>query len=399
MLTLKISAAEEERFAIILSSIIYARYNILQTFYTNHPSRFTSENNINDFRILHKKSIRNCEDIYLSQDHGYALLSCDPGRDSWNTVMGTFINPSAPERTGIYIYRYAEDPDSKPEKLSIFPLNNNASEFHPLGIDLHEESRSLFVVNHAANGSRIDMFKFNAKGAYLTVMGSIVDPEHLPSPNSIAVISENEFFVTNDHFWTARKNPWLSKFETYAGLPGGTVAYMKTEGDLEKDEGVAKGATLAKVPFANGIVLLNESTLAVSSSSHAEIRLFGILRNGTRSVPRLELRKRVKVPFIPDNLSVDSKGRLLVAGHPHAPTVEKTQWRNGACEVSKSLSEMEYCKFPRLSWIVEWGEEDGVKTLYKGSEFGTSTTAVRDWERGVGFAVGLYERGMLAWKT
>ncbi|EME85517.1 uncharacterized protein MYCFIDRAFT_130988, partial [Pseudocercospora fijiensis CIRAD86] len=343
--------------------------------------------------------IRNCEDIYLSQTHGYALLSCDPGRDSWNTVMGTFINAEAPERTGIYMYKYGEDADLMPQKLSIFPIPKNLSEFHPLGMDLHEQSRSLFVVNHAGNGSRIDMFKLNTKGAYLTFMGSIIDAEHLPTPNSIAVVDEREFFVTNDHFWTARRNPWLSRFETYAGLPGGTVAYMRTSGEIERDEGVAKGATLAKVPFANGVVLVNETVLAVSSSSNAEVRLFEILRSSKRAVPRLELRRTVKLPFLPDNLSVDSKGRLLVAGHPHAPTLGEAQWKNGACEVSKSLSETDYCKFPRLSWIAEWSEEGGVRTLYKGREFGTSTTAVRDWERGVGFAVGLYERGMLAWKT
>jgi len=31
--------------------------------------------------------VRSCEDVYMNTDDGWAILSCDPGRSSWNTVM------------------------------------------------------------------------------------------------------------------------------------------------------------------------------------------------------------------------------------------------------------------------------------------------------------------------
>lgn len=32
-------------------------------------------------------SLKNCEDVIIEPTGGFALLSCSPGRDRWNTVM------------------------------------------------------------------------------------------------------------------------------------------------------------------------------------------------------------------------------------------------------------------------------------------------------------------------
>jgi hypothetical protein len=52
------------------------------------------------------------------------------------------------------------------------------------------------------------------------------------------------------------------------------------------------------------------------------------------------------------------------------------------------------------SWVVEWdGNDEGtLNTLYVGMDYGTSTTAVRDVEKGVGLVVGLYEKGIMVWR-
>jgi hypothetical protein len=55
------------------------------------------------------------------------------------------------------------------------------------------------------------------------------------------------------------------------------------------------------------------------------------------------------------------------------------------------------CKFDRLSWVAEWSEAEGLKDLLIGSDYGTSTTALRDVKNGVGFVTGLYEKGLLRW--
>lgn len=38
-------------------------------------------------QVNFKDDVRNCEDILLDEEEAFMLLSCDPGRDEWNTVM------------------------------------------------------------------------------------------------------------------------------------------------------------------------------------------------------------------------------------------------------------------------------------------------------------------------
>jgi len=59
---------------------------MLWTFYGNHPSRLPSISNIN-YEIKFADMTRNCEDGILDEANDILILSCDPGRDQWNTVM------------------------------------------------------------------------------------------------------------------------------------------------------------------------------------------------------------------------------------------------------------------------------------------------------------------------
>jgi hypothetical protein len=40
-----------------------------------------------DYEIKFADTNRNCEDAVLDEKNGIAILTCDPGRDKWNTVM------------------------------------------------------------------------------------------------------------------------------------------------------------------------------------------------------------------------------------------------------------------------------------------------------------------------
>ena len=55
--------------------------------YTNAPSRIQTVNKLGSIDVKFADVLRNCEDAVLDTAEGFALLSCDPGRDSWNTVM------------------------------------------------------------------------------------------------------------------------------------------------------------------------------------------------------------------------------------------------------------------------------------------------------------------------
>jgi len=73
----------------LLSAFLYFlayRSRTLWTFYANTPGRLPRISNI-DYEIKFKEVTRNCEDAILDDKNAIAILSCDPGRDKWNTVM------------------------------------------------------------------------------------------------------------------------------------------------------------------------------------------------------------------------------------------------------------------------------------------------------------------------
>lgn len=280
------------------------------------------------------------------------------------------------------------DIKAKPLKLKLLPFDNGRPDFHPLGIEYHAPSETIFVINHASAASKIELYKLDVAKGKATLYASIED-SRIAAPNSIAAVSDIEFFVTNDHYFLARNSIILAKLETYLALPGASVAHVKL-----LEGGGTEIKALARLPFANGIAFLNDSTLAVASSASATIFLYDITRD--EAGPKLTIASKIPVPFIPDNVSVDSNGKLLIAGHPHAPSLEKVSKNNRFCQHADAEKD-ERCKFSRLSWVSEWSEEGGLSHIYVGSEYGTSSTAVRDASRGMGFASGLYERGILSW--
>ena len=295
----------------------------------------------------------------------------------------------------MYLWTYGDsNPSSPPQKLKLLDFKADAKDFHPLGVDYHAPSQSLFVVNHAEGGSRVEIFKLFPSKFAATHVKTIEDPL-LAAPNSVVAVSDQELFVTNDHNFRRRYNPLLAVLETYLGLPGGSIVHVTL--DSVKTGSASSTQLVARVPFANGIVLLNSTTLAVASSSLNAAILYTIDRDDQNAGPRLSRARTIPVPFHADNLSVDGNGKLLIAGHPHAPTLEKFARKSAFCNDPAQVNNTD-CSERGLSWIAEWSEEGGLKTLYSGAEFATSTTAVRDVGRGVGFATGLYERGILAWR-
>jgi arylesterase/paraoxonase len=58
----------------------------LKLLIANTPGRLQSYSAYSH-KILFADKIRNCEDAVLDEDLGIAYMSCDPGRDRWNTVL------------------------------------------------------------------------------------------------------------------------------------------------------------------------------------------------------------------------------------------------------------------------------------------------------------------------
>lgn len=264
--------------------------------------------------------------------------------------------------------------------------------FHPLGLGYDATTHTLYTVNHAQSGPTIEIFKLDEEvDASATYLQTIAHPL-LHTPNSITPISDHELLITNDHEYEVRDHKIKATLETYLSYPGGNVIYHNLV--TKETKTVAEG-----IPFANGIVKLNETHVAVASTTTPSFSIYAI--NATTH--DLSLAQKISVPFWIDNLRTDSAGTLLMAGHPWVPALTKVSKTNHLYDHDGKGVGLALEERPRaMSWVAEWdGNLEGkIRDLYVGKmgEFGPSTSVVRDLGRGVGFVVGLYERGIMMFK-
>lgn len=241
-------------------------------------------------------------------------------------------------------------------------------------------------MNHARAGSRIELFKLFLNEHFATHIRTITHPK-IHSPNAIAVIDEENVYLTNDHFFLSHYHPWLALLETYLGIPGGNVAHLHLPS--------TSITVLAHIPFANGVALINATTLAVASTSTISVNLYSI----STATHALKFTKAIKVPFLPDNLNVDAKGKLLIAGHAHARSLTKFADTRDLCRSGSGAKAAEACKLTAPSYAVEWSEESGLHALYLDDKFSSGCTVVRDVVKDMGIVTGLFADGILVWKA
>ncbi|KAH8704062.1 hypothetical protein BGW36DRAFT_423588 [Talaromyces proteolyticus] len=374
-----------------ISPYLLNRYQALSILFNNRPDKLLEVNVLPKYSVKFADRLRNCEDALIDDENAVAILSCDTGRDLWNTVMGTYHEKRDEISNGeLLIYRY-DLPENSEKSLAPIKIVDYPGVFslHPLGVEYHHQSSTLFVVNHHLDGSRVDVFSLDLAShpPVARHKQSITSPL-INAPNAIAALNDHEFYVTNDHYSSRREHPWFWQVETYLAFPGGTLTYVSLASETPQIQNVAH------IPFANGVTLMNESILAVSSTSTAQVRLYNILSD--RSV---KLNSSIEVPFMPDNLSADKDGVLLIAGHPHPPSLEEVVKHRLSCTQDSEADNAACWKANVPSWVSQWSSSRGLEHLFVSKqEFGTSATAARDSSRKVGLISGLYENGILVWR-
>jgi arylesterase / paraoxonase len=417
----------------LLAPYLYDRGQLLSYMYLNAPERLARVNAFPSHEIKFQDKLRSCEDAILVESTGVAIIACDPGRERWNTVMvrlmhlfppfpcrirpdvspaetglksvsdriqGIFI-PGPVQAGGLYVYDYKDPSAADSASLKRLELvgYDAGDDFHSLGMSFDEDSSTLLLANHRHDGPHVELFKVHFDTMTAEHLRSIQHPL-LQGPNAIATKNEKEFFVTNDHYFKAANNRLLSVLETYLALPLGTVVHV----DIS-DPATVNASIVARVPYANGIEVVNGTRLAVASTSKGAVWFYDMVEgDGPGSAPQLVYRSDVQVPFNADNLALSSDGRMLIAGHPHAPSTFRWARTRYVCndpvELASADPEMqEYCKTGlATSWVSEWSEEGGLKHLYVDTEYPTSATAARDPARKVGIIAGLYAKGILVWR-
>ncbi|KAI1392935.1 calcium-dependent phosphotriesterase [Hypoxylon trugodes] len=392
-----------------LAALLPGLYSSVQkvfVIYNNAPERLSSINNFKSYEIKFADTIRNCEDGLLVESQGLALLSCDVGRESYNTVMNIFL-PGPVPGAEIYAYNYndASLPDSKALKRFEILGYEPGVDFHTLGLAYDEKTSTLFVANHRTDGPTVELFKLDLVAFKAKHFRTIRHPL-LHAPNAIALINNHELLITNDHYFKAGDYRILSMLETYLGLPLASVVHVDISSLLEDPAADVKAEIVARVPFANGIELFNETTVAVASTSGACVYFYSIMKpeQGSTSPPVLAYKSLVKLPYFVDNVQISKDGALYAAGHPHPPSLDKYSATRHECNSYTDIttadpSVQEKCKTTvGPSWVSRWTEEGGVEHLYTGIEYPTSATAAFDSKRKVGIVTGLYAKGILVWR-
>ncbi|ORY88413.1 hypothetical protein BCR35DRAFT_288971 [Leucosporidium creatinivorum] len=365
------------------------------------------------------------------------LLSCDPFRKDWNTVMGPLKNATV-GRGGLWVIEPSDDaPEPKEVELQGFP---ESSEFHPLGIEVvaspGEEGDRLFVINHQALASTIEIFLLTPSPPTARYLTTLRHPS-FTAPNSLAILSPTSFYLTHDHHYTRRAQsfpgPLLNLIETLGRRALSRVDLVEFALEGEKPsievETVASG-----IAFANGAALSHDKkTLAVASTSARSLLLF----SRDPSTNGLTRKEEIPLPFFVDNLSLAPRGFLspsrdtkadaeskdsddifIAAGHPAYLPLLLTSRNVHLSPTSAHPSSWVLAISPRSSSSISPSAENdpayehvaphprfALTTLFQssgGSEydqqaFGMSTTGVVGREEGGRWwiaVVGLYERGV-----
>ncbi|KAK7514575.1 uncharacterized protein IWZ02DRAFT_444724 [Phyllosticta citriasiana] len=392
------------------------------------PDKLTKVNVFKEHEVKFRELLKNCEDVILVEEEQVALLSCDPGRDNWNTVMGTFRDPSG---AGILYQWFYNDADAVPTPIALdHPTNGSyyTTDFHPLGIEYHAPSGTLYITNHAAHGPTLEVLSYKPWSGFGRAVAkhvrTIRDPG-IHTPNSLIPLSATSILLTNDHLFKVRFYRALAKAETQLALPGGNVVHVSLPAADAPEDAPANVTTLARgLPFCNGIALLNSSTVAVASTTRRSVSLYALTAPPAGSPawapPSLSFRSEHHAPAFLDNLSADSDGRLLVAGHPSVGALSATVAQRITCNelrakqaAGEALDEAERATetecdeeekhVKAATWTAELSfNEDGAavwRPLLVGNDiYGSSATVARDVKKGLTFVSGLYERGLFVGK-
>ena len=211
------------------------------------------------------------------------------------------------------IFYYSLDPDAP----TVYEASGDEPAlFHPHGIGntpATAKQERLFVVNHpreslfGPNDSSegpahtIEVFDVinNDGRVHLAHQRTITDPL-LVSPNDVAPVDEQRFYVTNDHLATS---VFGHKLEEYGRFARGHVLYW---------DGASFSVVAEDIHYANGInVSPDGASVYVASVTGSRVHVFDRDASSGALTPREEVHVHG-----PDNITIADDGALWIGAHP-----------------------------------------------------------------------------------
>ncbi|MEM8896269.1 MAG: hypothetical protein AAGC88_16945, partial [Bacteroidota bacterium] len=266
---------------IIVVVVTYVGY----TFYST--GFFRTIEPYNTDKIIAKVKLPGVEDIELEPEAKFVILSSDnrAGRRDGNPTQG-----------GLYKMNL-DDLSESPKLLT----GDFKGEFYPHGINmlkLQDGQHRIWAINHVNNVHTIEVFDlFNSDS--LVHISTLAD-DLMISPNDIVVLSENEFYFTNDHGYTSNLGVLA---ENYLGLRASNVVHAKDGNYQIVAEGIA---------YANGINYDEKrSILFVASPRDFKVKAYQRQESGL-----LEFIEDIYAGTGVDNIEFDEAGALWIGCHP-----------------------------------------------------------------------------------
>lgn len=135
----------------------------------------------NRCQIIKARGLNHCEDVITikhikDEDTGYSplLAGCD-NRYAYNTVLGVFNDGIS--SGSLQLINPYKDLDNRVDATVIEIEFDDEIDFHPLGLDVSPVNKErIFIVNHAVDGSRIEVFNVDYDLARAHHVMSISDP-------------------------------------------------------------------------------------------------------------------------------------------------------------------------------------------------------------------------------
>lgn len=206
----------------------------------------------------------------------------------------------ASPQDGLYSYDYLQ-PDAALVKLAGTP-----ADFHPHGISLYrapDGSLTLMAINHRMDKTNtIDIFSVSVAGgaAKLTEVGSI-GSGMLVSPNAIAAVDQDSFYVVNDHTSKTALGRWL---DDNLIVPRANALYF---------DGVKFTEVAAGLNFPNGAALSADGHYLYVPEAYPRA-LLTFERNPFSG--QLKQVSALDIPSNLDNARVAANGSIWVGSHP-----------------------------------------------------------------------------------
>jgi arylesterase/paraoxonase len=234
------------------------------------------------------EGVMSSEDITIHPTIGLVFISSDDRRLS--------MSGGTARQGAIYMYNLRA---KKPALINL--TADFKKEFHPHGIGLYIAKNFrvfLFVVNHTKDGHFIEKFQFRVNR--LVHMKTIKGPL-MTSPNDVIPVSEENFYVTNDH---GKPTGFMRTLEEYLQIPWSYVLYYDGESFQKVAEGMA---------YANGINISPDGkTIYVAATVSSGVFVYDRdLKSGA-----LKFKNFINTETGVDNIEIDRKGNLWIGAHP-----------------------------------------------------------------------------------